>query len=215
MNTRAEKCTDIRLAARCAAIASVGAALIHLAAAPMHWGTWALAGVFFVATAAFQAAWAHAAWTQQTALVLGAGVVVNVAIAALWIASTTVGLSFGPHAGQREAVEGAGICALLLECYIVMGAAWAWFRGTQAEHVSGVRTALVLLGANGVIAVMVALGLTAVLHGDHQHGVTPGVTEAHGVVTPPSPSQPVSVGEALPVTDMGLETDGHAHQHGE
>ncbi len=214
MTTRAEKSTDIRLAARCAAIASAGAALIHLAAAPAHWGGWALAGVFFVVVAAFQAAWARLAWTRPAGPVLGAGIAVNVAVAALWVASTTVGLSFGPHAGQREAVGGAGICALLLECYIVMGAGWAWFRGTQAEHVSGARTALVLVGANGVIAVMVALGLTSVLHGDHHHGVTPGVTEAHPVVAPP-PDSSLPVGEAQPVTDMGLETDGHDHHHGE
>ncbi len=210
MDTRAARNTDIRLASRCAAIASAGAALIHLAAAPGHWGAWALAGVFLVAVAVSQAAWAYVVWTRPKTIVLGAGIAGNVAVAALWIAATTVGLSFGPHAGQREAVEGAGICALLLECYIVMGAGWAWFRGTQAEQVSGVRTALVLLGANGVIAVAVALGLTSVLQGDHQHPVT----EAHAVVTPPS-AEPVPDGAALPVTDMGLETDGHDHRHGE
>ena len=214
MNTRAEKSTDIRLASRCAAIASAGAALIHLAAAPAHWGSWALSAVFFVFVAAFQATWAYLVWTKPTSLVLGAGIAVNLAIAVLWISSRTAGVPFGPHAGQREAVEGAGICALLLECYIVMGAGWAWIRENEAERVSGVRTALVLLGANGVIAAVVTLGLTSALHGHHPHGVTHGVTEAHGAVPSP-PAPPPAPPSSAPVTDMGLHTDGHDDQHGE
>lgn len=207
VNTRAEKSTDIRLASRCAATASAGAALIHLAAAPMHWGHWVLSALFFVAVAVFQAGWAYLAWTRPTTAVLGAGIAVNLAVAVLWVVSRTDGVPFGPNAGRPEAVEGAGICALLLECYVVMGAGWALIRASQAEQVSGVRTALVLLGANGVVAVAVALGLTSALHGHHHHGVT----EAQPGVSPPA-VEPVP-DRGLPVTDMGLETDGHDHRH--
>ena len=214
VNTRAEKSTDIQLASRCAAIASGGAALIHLAAAPAHWGSWVLSAVFFVFVAVVQAMWAYVAWTRPTSLVLGAGIAVNLAISVLWISSRTEGIPFGPHAGQPEAVDGAGICALLLECYVVMGAGWAWIRESQAERVSGLRTTLVLLGANGVIAAVVTLGLAATLNGQHPHGTAPGVTEArgdaHSVVSVPS-SPPSSA----PVTDMGLHTDGHDHRHGD
>ena len=215
VNTRAETSTDIQLATRCAAIASGGTALIHFAAAPAHWGSWALSAGVFVFVAACQAAWAYSAWTRPTSLVLGAGIAVNLAIAVLWISSRTEGIPFGPHAGQPEAVEGAGICALLLECYIVMGAGWAWIRESQAARVSGVRTALVLLGANGVIAVVVTLGLAATVNGGHQHGATQGVTEAHDVVPSPSAPSPSVQPSSAPVTDMGLHTDGHDHQHGD
>ena len=81
-----------------------------------------------------------------------------------------MGLSFGPHAGMPEAVDAAGICTLLLECYVVMGAAWAWMRDYEPEAVSRFRSALVLLGANRVIAGTVCVGVASSLqnHGDHQ-----------------------------------------------
>ena len=89
----------------------------------------------------------------------------NAGFAALWIWSRTAGEPFGPNAGEPEAVQAAGICALLLECYIVMGAAWAWFRGDRAEPVSGFGSALVMLGANTVVVAAVTAGWLQVFKG--------------------------------------------------
>ena len=229
--------TASRLAARCAAVASLGAAVIHFAVAPMHWRDWLPSGVFFASIAVFQLIWAFVAWSRPGSLVLAAGVLANAGSALLWVMSRTVGAPFGPYAGQPEAVEAAGICVLLLQCYVVMGAGWAWSRKYQTGEVSGFGRALVLMGANTVMAGAVAVGLAASLQG-HHHDHHGGSTEAQGErhagheahmdgnahmevhqhpseslpqpmngVTQPSDA-PTPAEPGLPVTDMGLDIDG-------
>lgn len=224
--------TDSRLAARCAAIASLGAAVIHFAVTPMHWRDWLSLGACFAALAVFQLLWAFVAWSRPGTLVLAAGIAANAGAAALWVTSCVAGLPVGPSAGQPEAASAAGICVLLLQCYVVMGAVWAWTRQHQAEAVSGFKRAAVLIGANAVMAGAVAIGLVGSLHGQqHHHGGAveaqsdhPASHDAHmveplaplvnGVTKPPVAPAPE---QGLPVTDMGLdlEADGHQHHHDE
>lgn len=222
------KKTDGRLAARCAAVASLGAGVIHSAAAPAHWRDWFLSGLFFAAVAIFQLTWTFFAWSRPTVLVLATGIVVNLGLIALWVTSHTTGAPFGPNAGQPEAVEPAGICVQLLQCYVVMGAAWAWFRGYRAEEVSGFNRAMVLLGANAVMIGAVAVGLTSSFVGHRHHHGGPAVMQAETPAAIPSsgPSSGPPPEQGLPVTDMGLDTgaavesspvtpatDGHQHHH--
>lgn len=202
------KKTDGRLAARCAAVASFGAGLIHFAAVPMHWREWAVAGLFFVAVAAFQLVWAFFAWARPTVLVLAVGIAANLGLVALWVTACTAGAPLGPTAGRPEAVGAAGVSVQLLQCYVIMGAAWAWFRGYRAEEVSGFNRALVLIGANTVMVGAVAVGVTATLHGSgHHHHGGPAEMQAdhHSDVLPQTPAVG-SPEQGLPVTDMGLDT---------
>ena len=148
--------TDCELAARVAAVASAGAGLIHLAVMPMHWREWWLSGLFFLSVAFFQIAWGFLGWKRPTGWVLAAGIVGNATVVTLWVVSRTAGMPFGPDAGNVEVVEAAGICALLLECYVVMASAWSWSQGANAEPVSALGGALVLVGANTVIIGAVA-----------------------------------------------------------
>lgn len=224
--------TDIRVAARAAAIASIGAAVIHFAVTPSHWSDWLPSGVFFASIAVFQLIWAFLVWTRPPAVLLAAGIVANAGFAALWVWSRTAGEPFGPNAGEPEPVQAAGICALLLECYIVMGAAWAWFRGDRAAPVSGVGSALVLLGANTVVAAAVTAGVASGLQGhDHHHAPeeaqgeyqaphsehTPGhhsqsepAVPLDAQVTQPS-TAPAPAGPALPLTEPSHDTNGEHH----
>ena len=230
--TREVTKTDSRLAARCAAIASLGAAVIHFAVIPMHWRDWLPSGYFFAALAVFQLLWAFVAWSRPGTLVLAAGIAANAGAAALWVMSCVAGLPVGPSAGQPEAAGAAGICVLLLQCYVVMGSMWAWTRQHQAEAVSGFKRAAVLIGANAVMAGAVAVGLVGSLHGQqHHHGgaveaasdhhashdahvVEPLAPRVGGVTKPPVAPAPE---QGLPVTDMGLdlEADGNQHHHDE
>jgi hypothetical protein len=196
--------TDSRLAARCAAIASFGAAVIHIAVAPMHWRDWLPAGVFFVVLALFQLIWAVIIWTRPMGWLLTVGILVNGASVALWATSRTAGPPVGPFAGQPEAVDTAGICALLLQCYVVMGAAWAWMRSMEAHQVPAFGRAAVLLGANTVMAGAVTVGLASLFDGGghHQHGTVEVQAEHH--TTPENPPSPEPA--SAPVTDMGLQT---------
>ena len=204
-NPKAYNQTDTRLAARCAAVAAIGASFIHLAVMPVHWADWWVSGVFFVAMTLAQLGWAVIVWSKPTVPLLAAGIAVNGGAAALWIASRTVGAPFGPHAGQTEAVDAAGICVLLLECYVVMGAAWAWLRNSEPEQVSGFSRALVLTAANTVMGFAVLAGLASIFTG-HPHQHVPA--EASGAATeyPAGHAHPEAPAESgLPVTDMAGE----------
>lgn len=223
MNAKAEVQTDSALAARCAAIASVGAGLIHFAVMPAHFLQWWAAGLFFAAAAVFQLMWAYLAWSRPRTALLAAGIGLNAAVAALWVTASTAGLPFGPHAGGPEPVEAAGICALLLECYVIMGAAWAWMQDYEPEAVSRFRSALVLLGANGVIAGTVCVGVASSFQ-NHDESHLPlearrGAPQHHTEAPAPSgepaaPTAPDPADAGLPVTDMALHNgDRQAHPH--
>ena len=183
--------TDSHLAARCAAIASLGAGAIHVAVIPSHWTDWVPAGIFFGVLAVFQVVWAYVVWSRPTPWLLAAGIAANALAAALWVTAHTRGLSFGPGAGRAEAADAAAICVLLLQCYVVMGSALAWSRLSEARNVPRFNRAVILLGANTAMVVAVTAGLVSALAGHH--------TDA---------------GEAgLPVTDMGLHISGGVHHH--
>ena len=183
MKIRALTDTDGRVAARAAAVASIGAATIHLAVAPGHWSEWLPSGLFFASVAVFQLLWAFLAWTRPPAALLAAGIAVNTGLAALWVLSRTAVTPLGPNTGHTEAIRAAGICALLLECYVIMGAGWAWLRNEErAQPVSGISSALVLFGANTLVAVAATVGLASGLQRD-DHGAHRAPAEAEGPTT--------------------------------
>lgn len=234
MARRALSNTDSGLAARLAAFASLGAGVIHAAVVPAHWNEWMPAGLFFAAMALAQAGWALLILLRTTAPVLIFGIAVNIAAIALWAFSRSAGAPFGPHAGTVEHIQGADLCALLLEIYAVMGAGWVWRRGRRGDSIPAFANALVSLGAAGVVILASTVGVTSGLrHGHHDTGG--GHTEAgshHGPgedhpdshhepsgpmpvikmndpgLTAPSPA-PV-LPPAIPVTSPA---DGHDHHH--
>jgi hypothetical protein len=230
---KAAKKTDSRLAARLAAISSFGAAVIHFAVIPTHWQAWMPSGLFFASIALFQLVWALVVPIRPTAAVLAAGIVANVGAASLWALSRTAGAPFGPHAGEPEVVEAAGICALLLECYVVMGAGWVWYRGHRADPISGFGNAIVLSGASAVIAAAATAGVASGLlhdhhapagadhnyhapitgHGDDHHDHLERVAPPNTEVTPP-PTAPAPVEHPTPAMDPSNRTDGD-HHHSE
>lgn len=182
MAPRTAKKTDSRLAARLAALASLGAAVIHFAVVPTHWQEWVPAGLFFASIALFQLLWARLVLARSTTPVLAAGIMLNLGAIALWALSRTAGAPFGPHAGEAELVQAADLCALLLQIYVVMGASWVWYRGLQGEPIPVFGSALVLMGAVGVVALVSTVGVASGLrHGDHgpasadggHHGTAP------------------------------------------
>ncbi len=222
MSYRAETGTDSALAARLAAIASIGAAVIHVAVLPSHWQLWLPAGLFFASVAVFQVIWALAAWTRPSGLLLAAGIAVNGACVTLWVWSRTTGVPFGPHAGEPEVVAAADICGLLLQCYVVMGAAWAWLRIYRQESVSRVGSVLVLLGANGVIAAAVVAGVTSSLVDPEHHSPAEAAGDRQEVRPGhdhPAPVEARILEQSAPVVDvtpaLHPHDSGDTHQHAE
>jgi hypothetical protein len=147
----AEK-TDTRLAARLAALASLGASVIHFAVAPVHWTDWAPAGLVLFAVALFRLVWAWAILTRPTTPLVALGVVGNVATIAVWAVTRTLGSPVGPHSGVPEVVQAGDLCAVLLEIYVVLAASWMGYRGRVSQPIPAVANAVILFGFGTVIA---------------------------------------------------------------
>ena len=231
MSPRAATKSDSKLAARLAATASLGAAVIHFAVVPTHWKEWIPSGLFFVSIALFQLIWARMLLTRTTTAVLTVGIVGNVGAAALWVLSRTAGAPFGPNAGEPEFVQTAGLCALLLEVYVVMGAGWVWHRGHEPERITAFANAIVLLGLGAVIASAATVGVASGLQHDH-HGSAGAEPEHHtstiehedghhdlpAPATPPTaestrpPHTPAHVEAPPPPVDSSHSADSD-HQH--
>ena len=227
---KADEKTDSRLAARLAALASLGAAVIHFAVVPTHWQEWMPSGLFFVSIALFQLIWARAVLARPATAVIAVGIMGNVGAVALWALSRTAGAPFGPNAGEPELVQAADLCALLLQIYVVMGAGWVWYRGRQAEPIPAFVNAIVLLGFSAVIASAATVGAASGLRHDHHapvgaepnhHTSTAGHGEGnHEHPEPPSPAigesthpldAPAPVEVSPPAVDPVHETDGDHH----
>ncbi len=145
----------------------------------------------------------------------------NLGAIALWALSRTAGAPFGPHAGEAELVQAADLCALLLQIYVVMGASWVWYRGLQGEPVPVFGSALVLMGAVGVVALASTVGVASGLQHGHapasadggHHGTTPedGRGEHHGTTPEDAQSDHHGAGtEPEEGNDHGT-TGEHAH----
>lgn len=211
------KKTDSRLAARLAALASLGASVIHFAVVPTHWQEWMPAGVFFTSIALFQLLWARLVLTRTTTPVLAAGIMLNLGAIALWAVSRTAGAPFGPHAGEAELIQAADLCALLLQIYVVMGASWVWYRGLQGEPVPVFGSAVVLMGAVGVVALASTVGVASGLqHGHHgpasadggHHGTSPEDAHSDHHSADPKPEEhddPGTTGEHVHSPDSNHE----------
>ena len=222
MAPRTARKTDSRLAARLAALASLGASVIHFAVVPTHWQEWMPAGLFFAAVAVFQLCWARLVLVRTTNPVLALGIMVNLAVIALWSVSRTAGAPFGPHAGEAELVQAADLCALLLQIYVVMGAGWVWYRGLQGEPLPAFGSAMVLLGAIGIVTLASTVGAASGLRhghhapadaeaGAHHHGSDAGQADHHNEPEPDPAAPPGDTGGH----DRGIGVEHGDDHHGD
>ena len=100
-----------------------GAGLIHLAVVPEHLEEWPAAGVFFVVLAVAGLAVGWAVLVRPTRGPLLAAAAVCVLPLTVWLCSRTVGLPFGPEAGETEPVGLADSATAVLELGVVLLAA--------------------------------------------------------------------------------------------
>ncbi|WP_237568704.1 hypothetical protein [Mycolicibacterium lacusdiani] len=222
MAPRTARKTDSRLAARLAALASIGASVIHFAVVPNHWQEWMPAGVFFASLALFQLLWARLILSRTTIPVLAVGIVFNIGAIALWALSRTAGAPFGPNAGEAELVQAADLCALLLQIYVVMGASWVWYRGLQGEPIPMFISASVLMGAVGIVALASTVGVASGLRHGHDasasadgghHGTAPGdaQSEHHGTAPDDAHSEQQAIDAESEQSIQHDSSAQHAH----
>jgi hypothetical protein len=108
----------------CLAIMSVAAAVIHFAVAGAHFQQYWLFGVFLLAAAWLQLAWAAAAMASSARWLLWTGAIVNSGVIAVYVLTRTVGDVVGPTPHAVEALGfGDGLCTVL-EAGVVAGCCW-------------------------------------------------------------------------------------------
>jgi hypothetical protein len=103
---------------------SSGAALIHAGVCPQHLREGLLYGQFFAATAVAQLSWAGLVILRSRRWLFAAGLAGNLAIIGLWAITRSIGIPFGPHAGQIETVGDLDVITITLEAAIVAYCAW-------------------------------------------------------------------------------------------
>lgn len=102
------------------AAASFGAGLVHLGVCPEHFREATSFGVFFAVAAAAQVAWAIAVLVKPSRNLWLVGAAGNAALILLWVITRTVGLPFGPEAGEAEAIGLADVVATALEVTVIV-----------------------------------------------------------------------------------------------
>ena len=102
-----------------AVVSSAAAAGVHAAMGPSHFSEGFLLGLFFAVSSIAQLAWASLALTSGGALLLRAGVLLNLGCVALWAVTRTLGLPFGLIPGP-EAVGGWDVATVIWELVIAV-----------------------------------------------------------------------------------------------
>lgn len=152
------------------ATALVGSAVIHVAVVPEHLEEWAAAGLFFVVLALAQLVAAGFVLHAPHRLVWIGVALLAVGPLAVWVYSRTLGMPFGPEAGEPELVGLADVAAGALELVTLVAAvvvlrAHGWIRRAPAStHVN--RLAVVAM----VAVTALGLGSALTMFGDAGHG---------------------------------------------
>jgi hypothetical protein len=112
----------------------VAAAVIHFAVTPEHFEEYVPFGVFFVALGVFQLVWGVILPGRASPALLSLGLVVNLAVIVIWVASRTSGLPIGPEAGEAEEIGLLDGLATASEALIVLGSAWLLTRSRRTAR---------------------------------------------------------------------------------
>lgn len=99
---------------------SMAAALIHLWALPEHFAEWWGYGGFILAAALAQGGFGVMILRYPARLLSLAGIMGNLAIVALYLATRTYGVPLGPHAGEVELAGVLDIAATVAELGVIL-----------------------------------------------------------------------------------------------
>src|SRR6516164_924732 len=128
---------------------SAAAAGIHFAVVFEHFKDYLLYGVFFLVLAWAQLIWPAVLLWRPSRLWLWLGMTGNAAVLAVYIASRTVGLPFGPDLHHPEPVGALDVMSCVLEFALIAGCAALVWRPSLVDWPThrggGVGTAVTVL----------------------------------------------------------------------
>jgi hypothetical protein len=113
---------------------SAGAAAIHFAVVFEHFTEDTLYGVFFLAISWAQLIWPAVVLWRPSRCWLWLGIAGNAIVIAVYVASRTVGLPFGPDLHSPEAVGALDVMSCVLEFALIGGCAALLWRPTLVDR---------------------------------------------------------------------------------
>jgi hypothetical protein len=186
---------------------SVGAAAIHFAVVFEHFAEYTLYGVFFLVISWAQLIWPAVLLWRPSRLWLWLGIAGNAVVIAVYVASRTVGLPFGPDLHNAESVGALDVASCVLEFGLIAGCAALLWRPSLADRPVARRGVAASVAALVAVPAAVIATTTAVM--------TPGwagpegpAGMASGMSPQSSPAQSSSAAAAPGMGDMGT-TGGH------
>jgi hypothetical protein len=142
---------------------SVGAAAIHFAVVFEHFAEYALYGVFFLVISWAQLIWPAVLLWRPSRLWLWLGIAGNAFIIAVYAASRTVGLPFGPDLHNPESVGALDVVSCVLEFALILGCAALLWRPSLADRPVARRGTYARAAALIAVPVAVIAATTAVM----------------------------------------------------
>ena len=187
---------------------SAAAAAIHFAVVFEHFRDYLLYGVFFLVLAWAQLIWPAVLLWRPSRLWLWLGLAGNAAVLAVYVASRTVGLPFGPDLHHPEQVGGLDVMSCVLEFALVIGCAALLWRPSLADRPVRRRGGVAAAAALLAVPVLVIAATAAVMtpgwagpEGPAGMASGSGMAASSGSGTAASSASPAGMG------DMG-STDG-------
>ena len=186
---------------------SVGAAAIHFAVVFEHFSQYTLYGVFFLVISWAQLIWPVILLWRASRLWLWLGLIGNAIIIAVYVASRTVGLPFGPDLHSAESVGALDVVSCVLEFLLIVGCAALLWRPSLADRPVARRGALASAAALVAVPVAVIAATSAVMTPGWAGPEGPAGMASGRMSSSSSTSQSSSTALAPGMGDMG-STDG-------
>ena len=142
---------------------SVGAVVIHFAVTFSHFSEYMLYGVFLLVIAWAQLIWPVVLVWRRSRLWLGLGIAGNAVIVAVYVASRTTGLPFGPDLNHTEPVGALDVVTCVLEFALIAGCAVLLRRPSLADPPVRRRSSLAAAVSLATVPALVIAATTAVL----------------------------------------------------
>jgi hypothetical protein len=142
---------------------SAGAAAIHFAVVFEHFSEYVLYGVFFLIIAWAQAIWAAVVLWRPSRPWLWLGIAGNAIILAVYLASRTTGLPFGPDNGHTEPFGALDVVSAILEFALIAGCAALLWRPSLADRPVRRRTGFAAIASLAAFPAAVIAVTTAVM----------------------------------------------------
>lgn len=142
---------------------SAGAAAIHFAVTFEHFAEYMLYGVFFLIISWAQLIWAAVVAWRPSRLWLWLGITGNALVLAVYVASRSTGLPFGPDLGNPEPVGGLDVVSGVLEFALIAGCAALLWRPSLADRPVRRRSAVAATATLLAVPALVIAATTAVM----------------------------------------------------